>query len=90
MNNLFESVITNFALPLSIRNLIKGTDSVLVYTIPNEYTKIQNLEYSMYFQNNKLVLITKDNEEIKKVFSNIEDAMDDSLFASTDLKRSSI
>lgn len=81
----FHKAIEGLSLPSSIYKIVGYEDNVIVDNLTDNYIKIHNSKYSMYFQNNKLVLITKySSNNMKEVFLNVDDAIK-ILFAPTNL-----
>jgi hypothetical protein len=80
----FENAMKGYTSPLNIHKLIGDHERVCIENVSHEYTKIYSIKYSMYFQKNKMVLITKNDEQIKSVFINVDDAIK-CLFTSSNL-----
>ena len=78
----FDDAIKRFQFTNSVFKLIGENDLVCVDELSHECTKISNYKYSLYFNNHKLEMITSDISNPKKVFTNLEDAVQ-VLFTST-------
>lgn len=79
----FCKAIVGLSVTSDIYKLIDHEDKVSVDKLSDDYTKIHNARFSMYFKNNKVALITK-QDEIQNVFYTVDDAIK-VLFATTDL-----
>lgn len=73
MYYIFDDIVEDYDLPKKIFELISLDKVVFLQKLSNDCTKINSSEYSLYFQNTKLVMITKDDEKRKKVFTSIHD-----------------
>lgn len=67
-----------------LMNIVGLDHSSCIQQLSDDYTKIHNSKYSMYFKNNELVLVTKDFNDMKEVFMNVDDVLHN-LFTSSNL-----
>ena len=77
----FDEAVKDFQVPKEIFKLIDRDEFVCIDKVSYDCTKICSYNVSLYFQNDKLAVIT-DNSVVKKVFMNVDDAIQ-CLFAST-------
>ena len=83
MYSFFSKAILGLYVSPNIYNLIGHDERVHIHKISDEYTKIHNSNYSVYFKNNKFALMTK-HDQIQKIFMTVDDAVN-ILFTTTDL-----
>ena len=89
MYSYFYDAIKQFEHSNKLYNLIKNDELVCVSDLSQECTKISNCKYSLYFQNKNLELITTNMDTPKKVFTNLDDAIN-VLFTTTNFQRFSV
>jgi hypothetical protein len=75
MHSYFDDVIKHFQHSNKVYKLIKIDEPVCVSDLSQECTKISNSNYSLYFQDNKLEMITVNTDTPKKVFTTLDDAI---------------
>ena len=83
MHLCFCKAIEELSISNQVYKLIHQNEYVNVQQISDEYMKIHNSNYSMYFKNNKLALFLK-HDEVNEVFFNENDAIN-ILFTPTNL-----